>query len=50
MYIFELKLSEKARGYCIYVFLVNILERLPVYKLQGEKGAPTFKVDSGLPR
>ena len=22
MYIFKLKLSEKARGYCMYVFLV----------------------------
>ena len=25
MYIFKLKLSEKARGYCMYVFLVKIL-------------------------
>ena len=24
MYIFKLKLSEKARGYCMYVFLVKI--------------------------
>ena len=25
MYIFKLKLSEKARGYCMYVFLVRHL-------------------------
>ena len=24
MYMFKLKLSEKARGYCMYVFLVRL--------------------------
>ena len=28
MYIFKLKLSEKARGYCMYVFLVKDLNKL----------------------
>ena len=27
MYIFKLKLSEKARGYCMYVFLVIVFNR-----------------------
>ena len=26
MYIFKLKLSEKARGYCMYVFLVFFIQ------------------------
>ena len=26
MYIFKLKLSEKARGFCMYVFLVNFMD------------------------
>ena len=25
MYIFKLKLSEKERGYCMYVFLVTLI-------------------------
>ena len=29
MYIFKLKLSEKARGYCMYVLLVNFGYRIP---------------------
>ena len=33
MYIFKLKLSEKARGYCMYVFLVIILMTRHVLKV-----------------
>ena len=36
MYVFKLKLSEKARGYCMYVFLViNRTRKLTMSRSMG---------------